>query len=314
MILNTKALYVLTLFFSISLMTATLWTNWLEFKLRWWWWWGLGSRASRSHTCLALFPRQARSREPGRRGRWGCWHLRPPLTSEPISTGTQRFKHHIPTAPDPNSPHPATAPPPPPPQPPPKPPGVMAFTLSEIMAARRQQSQAQSHGQRGGRTAVEVDEYSTNPTQAFTFYNINQGRFQPPHVHMWVSLRNPPKRPPHCLSVLFARIHGPCRIFVPIEIINQATITQNLIAVFRGSTLSIILKPKWSIFLGLQKKKVSFCVFRRWVFIVVGTGTKMWIFEKGRFKSCHLQTATFSIQFNPSNFPFFYPWGEIKGP
>jgi len=31
---------------------------------------------------------------------------------------------------------------------------------------------------------VEVDEYSTNPTQAFTFYNINQGRFQPPHVHM----------------------------------------------------------------------------------------------------------------------------------
>ncbi|KAJ8373779.1 hypothetical protein SKAU_G00043590 [Synaphobranchus kaupii] len=22
------------------------------------------------------------------------------------------------------------------------------------------------------------------PTQAFTFYNINQGRFQPPHVHM----------------------------------------------------------------------------------------------------------------------------------
>lgn len=61
---------------------------------------------------------------------------------------------------------------------------VMAFTLSEIMAARRQQSQAQSHGQRGSRAAVEVDEYSTNPTQAFTFYNINQGRFQPPHVHM----------------------------------------------------------------------------------------------------------------------------------
>lgn len=74
------------------------------------------------------------------------------------------------------------------PSPPAPPPGVMAFTLSEIMAARRQQSQGQSHGQRGGRTAVEVDEYSTNPTQAFTFYNINQGRFQPPHVHMWVSL------------------------------------------------------------------------------------------------------------------------------
>lgn len=58
----------------------------------------------------------------------------------------------------------------------------MAFTLSEIMAARRQQ---QSQAQRApGRAAVEVDEYSTNPTQAFTFYNINQGRFQPPHVHM----------------------------------------------------------------------------------------------------------------------------------
>lgn len=62
----------------------------------------------------------------------------------------------------------------------------MAFTLSEIMAARRQQAQAQAQpsAQRGSRTAVEVDEYSTNPTQAFTFYNINQGRFQPPHVHM----------------------------------------------------------------------------------------------------------------------------------
>lgn len=58
----------------------------------------------------------------------------------------------------------------------------MAFTLSEIMAARRQQNQP--HSQRGTRGAVEVDEYSTNPTQAFTFYNINQGRFQPPHVHM----------------------------------------------------------------------------------------------------------------------------------
>lgn len=75
----------------------------------------------------------------------------------------------------------------PPPVPSSSVPSVMAFTLSEIMAARRQQSQqAQSHTQRGNRTAVEVDEYSTNPTQAFTFYNINQGRFQPPHVHMWV--------------------------------------------------------------------------------------------------------------------------------
>ncbi|XP_070710211.1 metallophosphoesterase domain-containing protein 1 [Pempheris klunzingeri] len=72
----------------------------------------------------------------------------------------------------------------------------MAFTLSEIMAARRQQSQAQSHVQRGGRTAVEVDEYSTNPTQAFTFYNINQGRFQPPHVHMVDPMPHDTPKPP----------------------------------------------------------------------------------------------------------------------
>ncbi|KAM8883308.1 metallophosphoesterase domain-containing protein 1 [Synchiropus splendidus] len=71
---------------------------------------------------------------------------------------------------------------------------VMAFTLSEIMAARRQQ--AQSHSQRGGRTVVEVDEYSTNPTQAFTFYNINQGRFQPPHVHMVDPMPHDTPKPP----------------------------------------------------------------------------------------------------------------------
>uniref|UniRef100_A0A4W5MK85 Metallophosphoesterase domain containing 1 n=1 Tax=Hucho hucho TaxID=62062 RepID=A0A4W5MK85_9TELE len=50
----------------------------------------------------------------------------------------------------------------------------MAFTLSEIM----------------------VDEYSTNPTQAFTFYNINQGRFQPPHVHMVDPLPHDTPKPP----------------------------------------------------------------------------------------------------------------------
>ncbi|XP_030004129.1 metallophosphoesterase domain-containing protein 1 [Sphaeramia orbicularis] len=73
----------------------------------------------------------------------------------------------------------------------------MAFTLSEIMAARRQQqSQAQSHTQRGSRSAVEVDEYSTNPTQAFTFYNINQGRFQPPHVHMVDPMPHDTPKPP----------------------------------------------------------------------------------------------------------------------
>ncbi|KAG7235825.1 hypothetical protein INR49_002124, partial [Caranx melampygus] len=75
-------------------------------------------------------------------------------------------------------------------------PSAMAFTLSEIMAARRQQSQAQSHAQRGSRTTVEVDEYSTNPTQAFTFYNINQGRFQPPHVHMVDPMPHDTPKPP----------------------------------------------------------------------------------------------------------------------
>ncbi|NWU80930.1 MPPD1 protein, partial [Onychorhynchus coronatus] len=51
----------------------------------------------------------------------------------------------------------------------------MAFAQSHIMAARRHQH---------SRLIIEVDEYSSNPTQAFTFYNINQGRFQPPHVQM----------------------------------------------------------------------------------------------------------------------------------
>ncbi|XP_031704149.1 metallophosphoesterase MPPED2a [Anarrhichthys ocellatus] len=35
-----------------------------------------------------------------------------------------------------------------------------------------------------GKVTIAVDEYSSNPTQAFTHYNINQSRFQPPHVHM----------------------------------------------------------------------------------------------------------------------------------
>ncbi|XP_043764488.1 metallophosphoesterase MPPED2 isoform X2 [Cervus elaphus] len=35
-----------------------------------------------------------------------------------------------------------------------------------------------------GKVTITVDEYSSNPTQAFTHYNINQSRFQPPHVHM----------------------------------------------------------------------------------------------------------------------------------
>ncbi|KAJ7398875.1 Metallophosphoesterase domain-containing protein 1 [Pitangus sulphuratus] len=53
----------------------------------------------------------------------------------------------------------------------------MAFAQSHIMAARRHQH---------SRLIIEVDEYSSNPTQAFTFYNINQGRFQPPHVQICI--------------------------------------------------------------------------------------------------------------------------------
>ncbi|ELK07935.1 Metallophosphoesterase domain-containing protein 1 [Pteropus alecto] len=52
----------------------------------------------------------------------------------------------------------------------------MAFSQTHVMAARRHQH---------SRLIIEVDEYSSNPTQAFTFYNINQGRFQPPHVQIW---------------------------------------------------------------------------------------------------------------------------------
>ncbi|KAL6480831.1 hypothetical protein MHYP_G00118640 [Metynnis hypsauchen] len=39
-------------------------------------------------------------------------------------------------------------------------------------------------GSSQGKVTISVDEYSSNPTQAFTHYNINQSRFQPPHVHM----------------------------------------------------------------------------------------------------------------------------------
>ncbi|MEE6477552.1 hypothetical protein FKM82_011548 [Ascaphus truei] len=64
----------------------------------------------------------------------------------------------------------------------------MAFTHSHIMAARR-------HSQHS-RVIIEVDEYSSNPTQAFTFYNINQGRFQPPHVQMVDPVPHDAPKPP----------------------------------------------------------------------------------------------------------------------
>uniref|UniRef100_W5L0J9 Metallophosphoesterase MPPED2 n=1 Tax=Astyanax mexicanus TaxID=7994 RepID=W5L0J9_ASTMX len=37
-------------------------------------------------------------------------------------------------------------------------------------------------GSSQGKVTISVDEYSSNPTQAFTHYNINQSRFQPPTV------------------------------------------------------------------------------------------------------------------------------------
>uniref|UniRef100_A0A287D1V9 Metallophosphoesterase domain containing 1 n=1 Tax=Ictidomys tridecemlineatus TaxID=43179 RepID=A0A287D1V9_ICTTR len=63
----------------------------------------------------------------------------------------------------------------------------MAFSQSHVMAARRHQH---------SRLMVEVDEYSSNPTQAFTFYNINQGRFQPPHVQMVDPVPHDAPKPP----------------------------------------------------------------------------------------------------------------------
>ncbi|XP_012590559.1 PREDICTED: metallophosphoesterase domain-containing protein 1 [Condylura cristata] len=63
----------------------------------------------------------------------------------------------------------------------------MAFSQPHAMAARRHQH---------GRLVVEVDEYSPNPTQAFTFYNINQGRFQPPHVQMVDPVPHDAPKPP----------------------------------------------------------------------------------------------------------------------
>lgn len=57
-----------------------------------------------------------------------------------------------------------------------------------------------------GKVTITVDEYSSNPTQAFTHYNINQSRFQPPHVHMWVfPTRVPACVPAVCLPVLRRR-------------------------------------------------------------------------------------------------------------
>ncbi|XP_035121350.2 metallophosphoesterase domain-containing protein 1 isoform X1 [Callithrix jacchus] len=63
----------------------------------------------------------------------------------------------------------------------------MAFSQSHVMAARRHQH---------SRLIIEVDEYSSNPTQAFTFYNINQGRFQPPHVQMVDPVPHDAPKPP----------------------------------------------------------------------------------------------------------------------
>ncbi|XP_077932840.1 metallophosphoesterase domain-containing protein 1 isoform X1 [Halichoerus grypus] len=63
----------------------------------------------------------------------------------------------------------------------------MAFSQSHVIAARRHPH---------SRLIIEVDEYSSNPTQAFTFYNINQGRFQPPHVQMVDPVPHDAPKPP----------------------------------------------------------------------------------------------------------------------
>ncbi|XP_072871846.1 metallophosphoesterase domain-containing protein 1-like [Chlorocebus sabaeus] len=63
----------------------------------------------------------------------------------------------------------------------------MAFSQSHVMAAQRHQHSW---------LIIEVDEYSSNPTQAFTFYNINQGHFQPPHVQMVDPVPHDAPKPP----------------------------------------------------------------------------------------------------------------------
>lgn len=60
------------------------------------------------------------------------------------------------------------------------PPADLPMTPGSGVMARR--------GSSHSKVTITVDEYSSNPTQAFTHYNINQSRFQPPHVHMWVNV------------------------------------------------------------------------------------------------------------------------------
>lgn len=60
------------------------------------------------------------------------------------------------------------------------PPTDLPMTPGSGVMARR--------GSTHSKVTITVDEYSSNPTQAFTHYNINQSRFQPPHVHMWVNV------------------------------------------------------------------------------------------------------------------------------
>uniref|UniRef100_A0A8C4N455 Metallophosphoesterase domain containing 1 n=1 Tax=Eptatretus burgeri TaxID=7764 RepID=A0A8C4N455_EPTBU len=56
---------------------------------------------------------------------------------------------------------------------------------------------------------IDVDEFSSNPTQAFTYYNINQSRFQPPNVHMVDPIPfDTPKPPGHTRFVCIADTHS----------------------------------------------------------------------------------------------------------
>ncbi|XP_030878064.1 metallophosphoesterase MPPED2 isoform X3 [Leptonychotes weddellii] len=57
-----------------------------------------------------------------------------------------------------------------------------------------------------GKVTITVDEYSSNPTQAFTHYNINQSRFQPPHVHM-VELDEAQRNLPYEYKIVIAGNH-----------------------------------------------------------------------------------------------------------
>ncbi|KAI5105476.1 metallophosphoesterase domain containing 2b [Silurus meridionalis] len=58
---------------------------------------------------------------------------------------------------------------------------LLRLTTVEVLAGSGVMAR---RGSSHSKVTITVDEYSSNPTQAFTHYNINQSRFQPPHVHI----------------------------------------------------------------------------------------------------------------------------------